>query len=240
MKKTQNWLIAILIIVGAFVWGKPTYSKNDLSNAVETYMKEHPTPMPPANYDLPMFVWNGGFNLGIDSVNPFYGYVNQRQFRKSIDSLGSLGSTVNLIAGTGISITGTYPNKTITNTAPYTAPTINTAVSRSLSNAAGSTNRYTISTTQNARVVYSINVVWNITALLSTASTVLLEYSTNSGSSWVIVSQVSKNVNLGLLQSGSDDLNVSGEIPANALVRIRPSVSTNSTITYTTGQEVLY
>lgn len=145
---------------------------------------------------------------------------------------------------TGTSGAATYNNSTgvlnIPNYAVVAAPTINSAVSRSLSNAAGSTNQFTISTTRNARVYYSINVTWNISALLSTASTILLEYSTNGGTNWITVNQVSKNINLGLLQSGSDDLNISGEIPANALVRIRPSVSTNSTITYVTGQEVLY
>lgn len=118
--------------------------------------------------------------------------------------------------------------------------TINSNVARSLSNAAGSTNQFTISTTKNARVYYSVNVSWNITALVSTSSTILLEYSTDGGSNWIIANQVSKNINLGLLQSGNDDLNVSGEIPANALVRIRPSVASSATITYVRGQEVLY
>lgn len=148
--------------------------------------------------------------------------------------------TVSLSNGTGISVTGTYPNFTITNSSPYTNPTFNDNVSRSLSNASGSTNQFTISSTQNARVYYSLQVSWSITALLSTASTILLEYSTNGGSNWKISNRVSKNVNLGLIQSGLDDLNISGDIPANALVRIRPSVSTNSTITYLTGHETLY
>lgn len=36
----------------------------------------------------------------------------------------------------------------------------------------------------------------------------------------------------------SDDMNLSGMIPANALTRIRTS-SSNMTVTYVTGQEVL-
>lgn len=168
-----------------------------------------------------------------------YNATNPSSYITQSGARGSISLTT-----TGTSGAATYNSSTgvlnIPNYAVSSAPTINSNVSRSLSNAAGSTNQFTISASQNARVYYSLNVAWSITALVSTSSTILLEYSTNSGSSWIIVNQVSKNINLGLVQSGNDDLNVSGEIPANALVRIRPSVATNATITYVRGQEVLY
>lgn len=118
-------------------------------------------------------------------------------------------------------------------------PTINNAVARSLSNAAGSTNRYTISATQPARVTYSITMNFTVTALLASSASVFLEYSTNAGSTWVTVSQVTSSFNLGLALSGSNDMSLSGELPINALVRLRPA-TTNATCTYITGQEVLY
>lgn len=157
------------------------------------------------------------------------------------DTTGKWISNINLTTiGTTGAATWNSGTKTLNIPVYNSGVTINSNVSRSLSNAAGTTNQFTISTTQNATVYYSLNVAWSITALLSTSSTILLEYSTNGGSSWIIANQVSKNVNLGLVQSGNDDLNVSGEIPANALVRIRPSVATNATITYIRGQEKLY
>lgn len=124
-----------------------------------------------------------------------------------------------------------------TGTSP--AVTINNNASRALSNATGSTNRYTISASQNARVNYSITINWSVTALLSSSGTVFLEYSTDSGTSWTTVSQVTASVNLGLTLSGSNDMNLSGEIPANALVRLR-TTTTNASCTYVRGQEVLY
>lgn len=113
--------------------------------------------------------------------------------------------------------------------ATYTPPTIYSSVSRSLN------TNYTISTTKDADVSYSINASWNISALLSGTGTAYLEYSINAGLTWITANQVSKFLNL-LTFSGSDDMNLTGFIPANSLVRIRTS-STNMTITYVRGQE---
>lgn len=113
------------------------------------------------------------------------------------------------------------------------SPTFNNAVSRSLN------SNYTISTTQNARVNYTVRVSYSITVLLGSTGVIQLQYSTNGGSSWNIVSTVSNNLNLGIALTGYNDFNLCGEIPANALVRIN-STATNATNSYQTGQEILY
>lgn len=155
-----------------------------------------------------------------------------------VTSSGNITANLNT-SGVG---TGTYRGAiTVNNKGIVTAAaneTINNTVSRSLSNAAGTTNRYTISTTQPALVTYSITMNFSITALVASSASVFLEYSTNGGSSLVTVSQVNTSFNLGLALSGSNDMSLSGYIPANALVRLRPATA-NATCTYQTGQEVL-
>lgn len=98
-------------------------------------------------------------------------------------------------------------------------------------------SNYTISATQRVRCTYSINVTWALASLLSGSGSAFLEYSTNAGSTWTTVSTVSKSLSL-LTIAGGDDMNLSGEVPANALVRIR-TTATNMTVAYTRGQEVL-
>lgn len=109
--------------------------------------------------------------------------------------------------------------------------TFNNNVSRSLN------SNYTVSTTRDVDATYSINVSWNLAALLSGSASAFLEYSTNAGSTWNTVSQVSKSIGL-LTFAGADDLNLTGLVPANALVRIR-TTSSNMTVTFSRGQEVL-
>lgn len=113
-------------------------------------------------------------------------------------------------------------------TAVY-AEACNDNVSRSLNSS------YTISSTKPATVSYSVNASWSLNALLTGSGAAYLEYSTNAGSSWTTVNQVSKGLNL-LTFAGSDDMNVVGKVPANALVRIR-TASTNMTVSYVRGQE---
>lgn len=96
---------------------------------------------------------------------------------------------------------------------------------------------FTVSTTHGARLSYSINAAWTVAALLSGTGSAFLEYSTDGGSSWITVNQVSKTLNL-LTVAGNDDMNLVGEVPPNVLVRIR-TTSTNMTISYVRGQEVL-
>lgn len=144
-------------------------------------------------------------------------------------------------ARTSISLTttGTGAASYNNSTGVLNIPT-NTGVSISINNAVARSlnSNYTISATRSANVTYSINISWNIAALLSGSGTAFLEYSTNGGSSWVTVNQVSKSIGL-LTFAGADDMNLTGWIPVNALVRIRTTAS-NMTITYTTGQETYY
>lgn len=112
-----------------------------------------------------------------------------------------------------------------------TSRTYNNNVSRALN------SNYTISSTRDARMSYSINASWSLNALLSGTGTAFFEYSTDGGATWITVNQVSKTLNL-LTVAGSDDMNLVAEAPAGVLSRIR-TVSTNMTISYTRGQEVL-
>lgn len=148
--------------------------------------------------------------------------------------------TVGLTAGTGISVSGTYPNFTVTNSSPSSTPTFNASPSRSLSTT-GSNNTFTISSTKNARVKYTINFAFALT--LSTSNGyVELDYSTDAGSTWNIVSSVSSVYSLSVTLSGNSDNVLSGEIPSGALVRLYRINATNVTITAPTTkqQEVTY
>lgn len=85
---------------------------------------------------------------------------------------------VTLTAGTGLSISGSYPSFTVTNTAPDVLPTINAAPGRSLNTNWTSASRPGIG-------FYSITcTVTN--PLIAGSSTVnaYLEYSTNGGTTW--------------------------------------------------------
>lgn len=153
------------------------------------------------------------------------GFVDQAGARSAIS-----------LTTTGTSGAATYNSSTgvinIPNYDTPVAPTITNNVSRSLN------SNYTISSTLRARVNYSINISWTLQALLSGTGSAFLEYSTNAGSSWVTVTQVTKTIGL-LTFAGADDMNLSGEIELGALVRIR-TTSTNMTVAYTRGQEVTY
>lgn len=139
---------------------------------------------------------------------------------------------VSLTPGSNISVSGTYPNFTVGSTA--TGPTFSTPT-RALN------TNYTISTTKNARVNYTIRVAYNITILVGSTGVATLQYSIDSGSTWTSVVSTSNSINLGLALTGYNDLNLSGEVPANSLVRINTTGTTNATMTIRSEQqEVLY
>lgn len=99
-------------------------------------------------------------------------------------------------------------------------------------------SNFTPSATQRARLYYSLNIAWTVTAILSSSGTVFLEYSVNGGSSFTTIMQSGRAIGaLTLGLTGNDDMNVSGEVPVNALVRLR-TTSSNATITYVKGSEV--
>lgn len=141
------------------------------------------------------------------------------------------GQTVTLTAGNRISITGTYPNFTIA----YIEPTPN-IVTRSVN------SNYTISTTKQATVFYSVtcSVTNPLVAGTSTAMA-FLEYSVNSGTTWSLPSQNGNSSGVGLavaiqLTNGQTGV-LAGVIPANALTRIRTTTSGTGSVISVTGQE---
>lgn len=130
---------------------------------------------------------------------------------------------------------GTYKKVTVTNKGIITAgvnPTVNNTVVRSLN------ANFTISTTQDADVIYTVRIAYNVTALLGSTGAISLQYSTNSGTTWTTLATISNNINLGVVLSGYNDFILAGRVPANALVRLN-STTTNATNTYQTGQETL-
>lgn len=145
--------------------------------------------------------------------------------------------TVIINAGAGMSVTGLYPSFTITNT--QATPTINNNISRTLN------SNYTISTTQLAEVSYSVtcSVTNPLLAGTSTASA-FLEYSTNGGSTWITINQTGNTSGVGIAVAiaitNTQTTTLTATIPANALVRLRTTTSGTASVTYVTGQEVLY
>lgn len=166
----------------------------------------------------------------------------------------------NPTAGTGISITGSYPNMTYSNTLPdqtvsltganglvasgtypnFTLtqyiPTVNSAVTRPINS-----TTFTVSSTRQAFVTYNVTI--SCTATIGSASTgsIALQYSINAGSTWITVGTVSNSntvtlaVVLNSVQISGGQ--VSGYVPANALVRLVPTTSGTTALTYLTGQE---
>lgn len=123
---------------------------------------------------------------------------------------------LNLSGGAGVSVTGVYPNFTIS----LVPPVINNAPGRLVN------TNFTVSTTKSANVLYTVNcTVTNPLLAGSSTATAFLEYSLNAGSTWQSATQSSNLSSVGLtvsLQLTSTQSGViGGFIPANALVRIR-------------------
>lgn len=142
------------------------------------------------------------------------------------------GKQNTLTAGTNITIVG----NTINSTASVPAKVFNNTVARSLN------SNYTISTTRDALVTYSIAIsVTNPLLAGSSTGSAFLEYSTNAGSSWTTVSQVvnasSVGVAVAIALTQPNTFILSGMIPANALTRIRSTTSGTASVTYSLGSE---
>jgi len=111
-------------------------------------------------------------------------------------------------------------------------------VSRSLN------SNFTISTTRDCNVSYSINLSCTNPLLAgSSSANAFLEYSTDAGATWITVSDVSNASSVALAVAIAitqpSRFVLSGLIPANALVRIRSTTSGTASVTYGRGQEVL-
>ena len=141
--------------------------------------------------------------------------------------------TVNITSGNRISATGTYPNFTVA----YIEPTINTAVARTLN------SNFTVSATKQASVIYSVTCqVTNPLLAGNSTATAFLEYSTNGGSTWNLLSQNGNQSAVGVAVAiaitNTQTVVLAGTIPANALVRIRTTTSGTASVTYVTGTEI--
>lgn len=141
------------------------------------------------------------------------------------------GSPTQYIAGDGTKVT---------------FPTIPSIPSRVFINSVSrSTNsNYTISSTRDASVSYSVTLsVTNPLLAGSSTATAFLEYSTNAGSSWVTVSQTGNSSAVGIAVAiaitNTQTTLLTGIIPTNALVRIRTVTAGTASVTYITGQEIL-
>lgn len=141
--------------------------------------------------------------------------------------------SLNLVQGKGISITGAYPNYTISLTPPSIA-----VVNRT------SNMSYTIST-KDATVFYSISCsVTNPLVIGSSTASAFLEYSTNGGSTWNLATQSVNSSSVAVavviaLTNGQTGF-LGGVIPANAVVRIRTTTTGTASVGNAVGQEITY
>lgn len=143
---------------------------------------------------------------------------------------------------TGSSGNSTYDNSTgVLNIPNYNAPsrTFNNNVSRTLN------SNYTISSTKDANVNYSLSLsVTNPLLVGTSTASAFLEYSTDGGTNWTTVSQVVNSSSVGLTVTVAitlpNTMILSGNIPANALTRIRTTTSGTASVTFTRAQEMLY
>ena len=147
----------------------------------------------------------------------------------------TLPSANNYTAGNGIVITGTAPNLTIS----VVQPTVTVVTSKVLN------SNFTISTTKPAIVSYAVTCTVTNPLLVGTSTaTAYLEYSLNSGTTWLTPSQSGNSSGVGVTvaiqltntQTGT----LTGVIPANALVRIRTATTGTASVSYVTGTEITY
>lgn len=197
---------------------------------------------------------SGGSPSNVLWINPSDGLLKV----SSASSLSTAIPGTTLTAGTGISVTGTNPY-TITNTVPDKTVSIasaNNQMTVTSSYPGFTLTPYTPTTftasrainsstfqvsTRQATVFYTIRI--NCTASIGSASsgTVALQYSTDNGSAWVDVGQVenSNTVTLAVVLNSNTTQTgqLSGIIPAGAIVRMNQSSSGTTTITFVRGQE---
>lgn len=143
-------------------------------------------------------------------------------------------SSLSITAGNGIVITGLG-----TSGSPYiisvVQPTINNTPGRSLNTNFTIGGKWSIA-------LYSVTASTTNPLLVgSSAGTVNLEYSLNAGSTWNGAFQVgnlsSVGVAVAVQLTNGQTTQITGIIPASALVRLRTTSSGTATITYVGGQE---
>jgi hypothetical protein len=231
----QNWSLKLLTLVNGSASNDSILVHDDTGNGVRRIAPMASHLAPKADKTTTLTINGTPFDLSANRTWTIP--VNTYSAGTGLSLVGSTfnntapDQTVTLTAGNRIQITGTYPNFTIS----YIEPTIN-QVSRNVN------SNYTIGTRQST-VYYSVPVTATNPALAGTSvGTAFLEYSTNSGSSWTTALPTSASSTVGLavaiaLTTGGSNL-LSGVIPANALVRIRTTLSGTATVGNAVGQEV--
>lgn len=114
-----------------------------------------------------------------------------------------------------------------------TFPTVATPIPHN--NVSHSLNSNFTIATVDANVSYSLGVAWTLNALLSGSGDAYLEQSTDSGTTWVTITEAHKAIGL-LTFAGNDSMTLTGWVKASALTRIR-TTSSNMTVSYARGQE---
>lgn len=225
----SNYLTSVPAQTWTSITGKPSFATVATSGSY-TDLSSLPT-IPTTTSQLTN---NSGFLTGITS-----GQVTSALGITPIDSAGARNAIS--LTTTGSSGNATYNSSTgVLNVPNYSATkSFNNNVSRTLN------SNFTISATRDASVNYSLNLsVTN--PLLSGASTAsaFLEYSTDAGSNWTTVSQVVNSSSVALTVTVAitlpNTLILSGNIPANALVRIRTTTSGTASVAYTRGSEMYF
>lgn len=171
---------------------------------------------------------NGLFNASLDSIS--------LKETTIIGLTADLGGKFNTPTGTSSQyIRG---DGTLGTTPTVSAPTYNYGVTRPVNSTS-----FTPSTTQNYRVYYNVEISCTASIGSTSSGSVVLQYF--NGTSWVNTGGAIKNSNTVTLAIVLNSVTVqggtiSGEFPANTQLRLVSTSTGTTTITYNTGQEVLY
>lgn len=144
----------------------------------------------------------------------------------------STNQSVSLTGGSGIQVTGSHPNFTITNTYK---PTINYNPGRSLN------SNFTPSTSRPVIGIYTITCsATNPLAIGSSTATIVAEYSTNGGSSWIAYNSNGNSNSVGVavaiqLTNGQTGTLVV-PMSENHLVRLRSTTTGTATVSLVANQ----
>lgn len=158
--------------------------------------------------------------------------IGQQHYIVYMDSVGTPHIDVNRLPQVGIS--GQYNN--LTNLPSlFVTPTVHSNVTRPINS-----TTFTVGSTL-AWVSYTINVSCTATIGSTAAGKVALQYSTNAGSTWVDVSDVSNSntVTLAVVLNSvtANDLVLSGVIPGGALVRMVSTITGSTVNSFIRGAE---
>jgi len=234
IRKNSSW-IRVIDSANALQadWNQTTTTSLD-------YIKNKPT-IPAAQIQSD---WNQASTLALDYIKNKPTITNG-----TVTSVG-LSSTDFTVSGSPVTTSGTitvnlntsgvtagsYSTVTVNNKGIVTAGT-NRSVSIVSRTPGSSPTSYQVSTTRDAEVRYTVTISASATLGAGSAGTVFLESSPDN-STWTTVGQVTHSIALGVIITIAETAQVSGYIPAGYYVRLRTTGS--ATITYVTGQEMLY